>query len=242
MRVTHRGGSSGIPGFELTSMVKRIAIATAALSIAAAFGSAWLGWTMDRLLGLVPASLVYVGFHPPFVPALWQLVTYALVATTPWSVIAAVLGYGWFASDLERTWGSNAFLDRWLLAVLGVAVAQVLAAIAWPELRHEPLIGTELVMESLFVAWGMTFPNRTIRIFFVIPIPGRMLAILTVAFVVLSAVFGGPDQFPIHVAPLASCGLGLGIARGWSARRLYLHYERWRLGRAIQREREQNLH
>lgn len=238
MRVRAVSSSSFDPGLRLSPIVKWIVYATVATSIASAFGSAWLGWPMEEILGLVPAALVGMGDALPWIPAIWQPLTYALVATSPWSILSAILVYGWFASDLERTWGARLFLDRWLLLVAGVAVSVVLSALFVAPMRHALTIGPSEVVEGLVIAWGLTFPDRRIYLFWFVPVTGRIMVFFTVGMLVLSAVFDGPSAFPFHVPALVACALGWGAAKqGWSARRVWLLWEKRRIQREIDRDR-----
>lgn len=223
---------------DLTPRVRQLVIATAALSLAAGFASAWLALPVIEWVGLTPAALWGGGDALPGIPALWQVASYPFFTLSPWSLIFAVLTYGWFAGDLERAWGGRLFVDRFWLLTLGVAGATVLGALLFPPLRDFTLVGPSPVLEALLIAWGLTFPHRTIRILLFIPITGHQMVWLTVALVVLSAVFGGPALFPFLVPQLAGIALGFAIARTpLSLRRIALHARRVWLARALDRER-----
>ena len=94
------------------------------------------------------------------------------------------------------------------------------------------------------IAWGTTFPHRTIRIWMVIPITGQMMVWLTIALLVLSAVYGGPTALPWLAAPVAAVALGVAFGKTkLSLRYLRLHVEKWRLSREIDRTRhDRDLH
>jgi hypothetical protein len=223
---------------DLTPRVRQLVIATVAASIAGGVASAWLGLPVIAWVGLTPSALWGAGSALPGVPALWQLASYPFFALGPFDLILSALTYGWFAGDLERAWGGRLFVDRWWTLALGVAAATTLGAIVFPPLRDFTVVGPSPVLEGLLVAWGLTFPYRQIRILFFIPITGQQMVWLTVALVGLSAVFGGPGAFPFLVPQIAAIALGFTVARTQlSLRYLALRISRWRIERALDRER-----
>lgn len=234
--VTSRLGSEW--GLVLTPWVKRLVIATAVASIAAGIARSWYGLPVESWLGLTPAALWGGSEALPGVPALWQPFTYALLALDPFSLVFAALAYGWFAGDLERAWGARLFIDRWLLLVLGVAMASVLGAVLLPELRQVTVLGPSAVLEGIVVAWGLTFPDRRVRIFFFFPINGRALVWITVALTVLPVVFFGRGAMVWALPAIAGVALGLAMGKTkLSLRWIGLHLKKVRLERALRRQR-----
>lgn len=230
-------------GRPLTPRVRELAYATIAASIAGGVCFFWLDLHVDHVFGMTPLALVGRGDALPSVPAVWQLVTYPFFVLNPIGLVLGTLVYGWFASDLERAWGAALFVERWVTLTVGVALITALASIPLAVLRDHTLFGPTALLEGLVVAWGLTFPTRQVRLWFLLPITGQMLAWITGAFVVLSAVFGGPDAAPFSIPAAVSVGLAVGMVRfDLSLRRLWLIAKRRRIERELQKVRRDSLH
>ena len=113
----------------------------------------------------------------------------------------------------------------------------VLAALYSP-LREASWLGPSAILDGLVVAWGFTFRDRQIRIFFFIPVPGWALAWLTLASTLLVPVFMGPEALSWVAPHCFAVVLGYGFGHGpLSLRRLWLKLRQRQLQRAIDRER-----
>lgn len=233
------GYAPAVLGLQWTGRVRQLAIFLLVASVVAGILGAWRGWPVVELLGLRPSALV----GREGLPMVWQAFTYPWIALGAFDVVFSVLALGWFVGDLERAWGDRLFLDRLVLLWLGVTAGSLLLAAAYPPIREARWIGPSPFLEGLVVAWGFTFPDRTIRIFFFFPVRGLVFAWLTLGLTVLTPVFGGPETL-VGVAPYL-CAVGMGYLFGrtpFSLRRLWLRLEERRLRRAIDRERNQRLH
>lgn len=236
MRVTTHWGSEW--GLVLTPWVKRLIVVTAITSVGAGIARSWYGLPVESWLGLTPAALWGGSEALPGVPALWQPFTYALIVLDPFSLVFAALAYGWFAGDLERAWGSRLFVDRWAMLVLGIALAMVIFAVLFPELRQASVLGPSAALEGIVVAWGLTFPYRRVRVFFFFPITGRILVWITVAFAVLPVVFSGRPALAWSLPAIAGVTLGFAMGRTrLSLRWLALKVKKARLERELGRHR-----
>jgi hypothetical protein len=238
-------GGSGASSFGLggAPFTRQLVYVTVAVSIAAAIATGWMGYDVAPLFGMTPSALVGGSDALPHVPALWQLVTYPFFVLDPIALVLGVIVYGWWSSDLERQWGRALYVERWATLVIGVAAIDAAFAIAWPALRGVTVFGPTALLEGLVVAWGLTFPTRTVRIWLVLPITGRALAWIAGGIVVLVAVFGGPDAALASIPALASVGLAVAMVR-WdlSLRRLWLLHRRRAIQRELDRIRRDGLH
>jgi len=155
---------------------------TIGLSLLVAFGDRHAG-SLFELVSLTPGEV----WHGQ----LWRLVTWPFVEVGPVGLIFTCLFLFWFGRDLAEEWGS-----RRLLAVLGgVTLAAgvctcLVAQLDRPVLEARYLGGWALTT-AMVVAWGLWFPHRIIRLFFVLSITGWWLAWLTVALTVVYAVYAG---------------------------------------------------
>lgn len=246
---TSGGGGGGGPGALFgglgAPLTRQISYVTLACSIAAGIATYWmeLGDVVSALFGMTPRALVGGSDLLPYVPALWQLVSYPFFVLDPVALVLGVIVYGWWAGDLERQWGRPLFAERWLTLVVLVALVDALFAVFFPVLRDVTLFGPTALLEGLVVAWGLTFPTRTVRVWLVLPVTGQMLAWITGGLVVVSALFGGPYGALVAIPSLTAVALAVAMVRwDFSMRRVWLLYRRQRIQRELDRIRKDELH
>jgi membrane associated rhomboid family serine protease len=160
--------------------------ATLALSLAVAFGDRHAGGLFD-LVALVPAKIWRL--------QLWRVVTWSFVEPTPLGLIFGCLFLYWFGADLAGEWGSVRFLRVFGSVMLVAAGATCLVAQVDPPILDYPYLGTWALTTALVVAWGLWFPDRVVRLYFVLPIRGWWLAWFTVAITVIYAIYKGWDHY-----------------------------------------------
>jgi len=103
------------------------------------------------LLGLWPLGY---GFLP------WQVGTYAFLHGSVGHLFFNMLGLWMFGSELERLWGRQRFIQFYAASVLSAAAAQLL--VTWLLGSMYPTVGASGGLFGLLLAYGMTYPNRTI--------------------------------------------------------------------------------
>ncbi len=144
--------------------------------------------------GVLTASTVWTG-------QLWRLFTWGLFQLDPLSLIFGVLLLALIGRDLAHAWGPS----RFLLAVLGIlggaaAVTCLLARFVWTSLWDATFSGVWPLADALIIAWAALFPTRQILMYFVIPVGGRNLIVLTVAGTCVFAFLSGFGAFVPHFA------------------------------------------
>lgn len=159
---------------------------TVVLSLLVAFGGRHDAPLFD-LLALWPAE-VWRG-------ALWRLTTWPFIEPSPLGLLFAILFLVWFGRDLAHELGSRRFLALFgaVLLVAGVGTCLV-AQIDRPVLDVQFAAGWAL-SDAMVVAWGLWFPHRVVRLYFVLPIRGYWLAWLTVAVTVVLAIYFGWESY-----------------------------------------------
>ncbi len=219
-----------------TPWVKRIMVATATLSIVGAIAHAWMGSTVPIHLGLHPPAVLGAGALAPL-PALWQIVTYPFVIFHPIGLILSILMYGWFGGTLESWWGSVRFFKYFFGLTAGVAVCTVLLSFFWENLAAQTFLGPFPIIAAMIVAWGLTFPDREIRLFFVLPVKGIHMVWISAGITLLYIIFSGAIApfFPHVLAMLVSVLL---VTGAWKGRRLGLYLKKWKIEAQIKREQE----
>lgn len=121
---------------------------------------------------------------------LWRIVTFVLIPSggNPFSVMISLFFYFWLGESMERLWGSTKFTVYYaggmLLSVLASLLALLLDGFAIP------LYGAGYVNAALFFAFALTYPETVVRLFYIIPIKMKWLAIVEAVLYALSVVEG----------------------------------------------------
>jgi rhomboid family protein len=130
---------------------------------------------LDELLGhgLIRAFALWPlggGFLP------WQVATYAFLHGDFNHLFFNMLGLWMFGGELEQVWGSKRFVVFYAASVLAAALTQLLVNALLGSAA--PTIGASGGLFGLLLAFAMMFPNRTILLFFVIPMKAKYLVAL----------------------------------------------------------------
>ena len=112
----------------------------------------FIGPLFTRVFGLWPLA------GGLFLP--WQVVTYAFLHAGLGHLFFNMLGLWMFGSELEQVWGRQRFIRFYAASVLTAAAAQLL--VTWLLGSMYPTVGASGGLFGLLLAYGMTFPNRTI--------------------------------------------------------------------------------
>jgi membrane associated rhomboid family serine protease len=157
---------------------------TVACSLVVAFGERHVT-ELFALTPLVP-ELVLRG-------QVWRVVTWVLIEPSPFSLVFRCLLLFWLGRDLSGVWGARRFLSVYFGVCIFAAVATCAVALVDPSVASQTYLGSWALDAAITVAWGLHFPDRVIRIYFVIPIRGHWLAWGTVALTVAYAIYFGWD-------------------------------------------------
>ncbi len=153
----------------------------------------------------------------------WQLITYQFMhsLSTFLHVGFNMFALWMFGAELENMWGSKKFLFYYLLCGIGAGVIHLFIS----PLFNEPLptIGASGAVYGILLAFGLTFPNRSIFMFpFFIPIPAKIFVIIFAA-IELIAGLSGRDGIA-HFAHLGGAFTGfilLRFAERWGIYRFF---------------------
>jgi membrane associated rhomboid family serine protease len=163
-----------------------VLIVTVALSLLAAFAGRHEA-PLFELAALVPED-VWRG-------QVWRLVTWPLLQPSVWGLLWAVVFLWWFGRDLAEAWGSLRFLEVFGAISAVAAIGTCLAARLDPAVMTQTYLGGYAIQCAMIVAWGLLFPDRVLRLYFILPIRGVVIAWLTVAITVLFVVYSGWERF-----------------------------------------------
>ncbi len=104
----------------------------------------------------------------PFAP--WQLLTYGFLHGNVTHIFFNMFGLWMFGRELENLMGPRRFLTYFFTCVVGAAIVQLVVAGMQGGLY--PTIGASGGVFGILLAYGLTFPNRTVMLIFP-PIPMR---------------------------------------------------------------------
>jgi membrane associated rhomboid family serine protease len=137
-----------------------------------------LGATMpegQQALAVIPGL---IGARP------WTLVTYQFVhGNSMFWFFISMLVLWIMARPLEENWGSPRFLVFWLISTFGASLTA--AALA------RPLYGDVGFGTCLLFTFATLYPDVEFRLFFIIPVKVKYLAVIAAAFLVFSSLSYG---------------------------------------------------
>lgn len=163
------------------------------------------GGTVAHALALRP-SLVARG-------QLWRLGTWALVEATPLQLIFGCLTLYRFGDELAATW-SRRLLHRYLaMATLGVGVTVCALSLILPGAWYAGHLAGWALGDALVIGWATSFPDRRVRLYFVLEVGGEQLINAIVAINAVFAVFYGVVAL---LPELCAVGLAIGFTRASS--------------------------
>jgi len=186
---------------------------------------------------LVPEMTIRLGLLPRAVfedGALWQVVTYMFLHGGISHILINMLSLWMFGTELERTWGTRFFTKFYFVTGVGAAVTSLLLSMFVGDMYDTVTIGASGAIYGLLLGYGMYFPNRSIYLYFIFPIPAKYFVMIVGAIAFFSAL-GGPGGGVAHTAHLGGLVVGYLYLKGLRARpmdELKYRWLRWRMGRA----------
>lgn len=100
-------------------------------------------------------------------PLIWQPVTYMFIHGDVFHVLINMFVLWMFGSEMETIWGRTQFLKYYFLTGVGSGLVWLMFNFMYP---HSILIGASGAIYGVLLAYGMMFPNRTVYLYFMIPI------------------------------------------------------------------------
>lgn len=164
------------PGLGIPNLMRYIVAANAVIYVLSLFDRSGL---LLNTLAMDPYSVLH--------GQLWRIATYVLIPTGSgiWLIISLFFYY-WLGGTLERLWGSAKFTLYYASGILLTALAAIAAYFI--DGFSYPLYGADYVNTALFMAYALTFPDAVVRLYFVIPIKMKWLAVLEAALYAVNVV------------------------------------------------------
>ena len=147
------------------------------------------------LFGLVP-KLVWSE------KMIWQPFTYLFFHGGIWHVLINMFVLWMFGSELERLWGKNHFLKFYFITGVGSGVVTMLVNLQ----SITPVVGASGAVYGVLLAYGLTYPNRTVYLYGIIPIKSLWF-VLGIGFIAFMSSFDNMSQVS-HVTHLSGMLIG----------------------------------
>lgn len=173
--------------------------------------------------GLNPRLVFTRGF-------LWQPFTYMFLHAGLWHVGLNMLMLWMFGSELERIWGHREFLRYYFITGVGsglFSLVPYLFAVFTGSSMVPSIIGASGAVYAILLAYAMTYPERTVLLYFIMPIKVKYLMLIMGVITFLSV--GNGDGIS-HITHLGGLVVGwVYLKRSGRYRRvdLNLPWRRW---------------
>jgi membrane associated rhomboid family serine protease len=185
-----------------------VLIAMGACGLFTAFLGTWVpgGHIAFDLLAFAPDHTL---------PQVWRLLTSGvLTSDQKWShLLLSLVGLYFLGAPLEKKWGSWRFARFLALSILvGNLTVLAVSSVVPPgvQVRFHPglVFGPMAAITAVAVAWSREYAQSTVNLFFFVPVRGKWLFWITVAFCVLDLIY--PEAIPEGVvAPFGGVIAGL---------------------------------
>ena len=183
-----------------------------------------------RVFGLRPSDVVLQG-------RVWQLVTYLFLHGNLGHILFNMLALWMFGTELERTWGTRAFLRYYFVVGIAAAISTILVSSMLgfaARTFYTTTIGASGAIYGLLLAYGLLFPNRPILMYFLFPIPAKYFVMILGAIALFMSLSdsGGGVAHITHLGGLVAGYLLLRGRRFSPANEVRYRYLRWKMERA----------
>ena len=156
-----------------------------------------------ELFGLVP-KLIWSAFM------VWQPVTYLFFHGGIWHVLINMFVLWMFGSELERLWGKQHFLKYYFVTGVGSGIITAIFSLH----STTPVVGASGAVFGVLLAYGLTYPNRTVYLYGIIPIKS-ILFVIGIGVLAFISSFDSTTQIS-HITHLAGMAIGyVMLKRRW---------------------------
>jgi membrane associated rhomboid family serine protease len=151
----------------------------------------------------------------------WQIVTYSFLHSTEniYHLLFNMFGLWMFGTWIERSEGPWRFLTCYFASVVTAALTQLFVPMVFGA-PPEPTIGASGGVFGLILACAVMFPNSKVAVYFLIPMPTWLFAMLYAAIELFQGVTGTQSGVA-HFAHLGGMvGSALVVTQWRAARRI----------------------
>jgi membrane associated rhomboid family serine protease len=182
------------------------------------------------LFGLVP-KMVWSEFM------LWQPFTYLFFHGGVWHVLINMFVLWMFGSELERLWGKERFLKFYFVTGVGAGLVTMLFGLN----SMTPIVGASGAVYGILLAYGLTYPNRTVYLYGIIPIKSLWF-VIGIGIIAFMSSFDNVSQIS-HLTHLSGMVIGyLMLKRPVRLHDLWFSIRKRTLEYKIQQEEKKTSH
>lgn len=143
-----------------------------------------IAFTLNLLTGGTFLSKLMLIPQYVFQGEIWRLVTFVMIppTTSPIFLVFALYFYYMIGQTLEHEWGSFKFNFYYFFGILVMIVSSLVFG---------TISSVDTLNLTLFLAFATLYPNYEIRIYFILPIKVKYLALISLVFLGISFFLGG---------------------------------------------------
>ena len=188
-----------------------------------------------RLFGLVPSTFIsdlmlwqpftYLFFHAPF---------YSSVGIS--HILLNMLGLWVFGRELEEAWGKTKFLRYYFITGIGSGLITYFFQIS----SDNPVIGASGAVYGILLAYGISYPNRMLYIWGLIPVRSLWLVII-MGSIAFFGLLGNADGIS-HVTHISGMFIGyVLLKKKWRWRDIWFAIRKKTIEFQVQRYEESSI-
>ena len=147
------------------------------------------------LFGLVP-KLVWSD------RMVWQPFTYLFLHGGVWHILINMFVLWMFGGELERLWGKHEFLKFYFITGIGSGLVTMLFDLQ----SMTPIVGASGAVYGVLLAYGLTYPNRTVYLYGIIPVKSIWF-VLGIGLIAFMSSFNNMSQIS-HMTHLSGMLIG----------------------------------
>ena len=185
------------PNFGIPNLMKYIVIGNVLIYFLDMFSNGYVSWALGFYPGLI------------FQGQIWRLITFVFIPESSgfilWFVMTTLLYY-YIGNILERQWGTTRFTVFYGLGVLlNIIVGLVIYGINYAQLSGAGILADQIqnylsnfsmvdmhyINMSLFFSFATLYPDALIRIYLILPVKAKWLAVLYVVLTVYDLLRSG---------------------------------------------------
>ena len=167
----------------------------------------------------------YMFFHAPF---------YSSVGIS--HILLNMLGLWVFGRELEQAWGKNNFIRYYFITGIGSGLITYFFQMS----SENPVIGASGAVYGILLAYGISFPNRMLYIWGLIPVKSLWLVIIMGA-IAFFGILGNADGIS-HVTHISGMLIGyILLKKNWNWRDILFSIRKKTIEFHVQRHEEKSI-
>ena len=133
---------------------------------------------------------------------IWQPITYLFFHGGIWHVLINMFVLWMFGSELERIWGKHRFLKFYFMTGIGSGLITMFFSLK----SMTPIVGASGAVYGVLLAYGLTYTNRQIYLYGIIPIKSIWF-VIGIGFIAFMSSFNNLSQVS-HITHLSGMLIG----------------------------------